>query len=92
MKFITKIKNLFKAKYRLVYQKESGEFDTYILQNPSWAKGRNIPHFSNDYFRSKGIFNKGFKAKCLNRDGGVRSFNYTGVRSVQKLTLLESLV
>ena len=90
MNIISKIKGLLSPKYRIVYQKENGDIDTYILQNPSWAKGR-PPHFSNDYFRSKGIFNKGFKAKCLNRDGGVRSFNYTGVRSVQKLTFLEAL-
>jgi hypothetical protein len=92
MNIISKIKNLLKAKYRVVYQKQSGEFDTYILQNPNWAKGKNIPHFSNDYYRSKGIFNKGFKAQVVNRDYQPRSFNYSGIRSVQKLTLLESLV
>ena len=96
MNFISKIRNLLKPKYRLVYRKEStGDFDTYILINPSWAKGR-PPHFSNDYYRAKGIFNKGFKAVCLNRQdrngkNAVRSFNYDGIQSVQKLTFLESL-
>ena len=92
MKIINTIKNLLKAKYRVVYQKSNGDFDTYILQNPSWAKGRNIPHFSNPEYRKAGIFNKGFKAQVVNRDYQPRSFNYSGIRSVQKLTLLESLV
>jgi hypothetical protein len=89
---ITKIKNLLKAKYRIIYQKQNGDCDTYILQNPTWATGRNIPHFSNPQYREAGIYNKGFKAVCVNRDYGVRSFNYSGIRSVEKLTLLESLV
>ena len=92
MKLLSKIKNLLKAKYRVVYQKQNGDFDTYILQNPSWAKGRNIPHFSNPEYRKAGIFNKGFKAQVVNRDYQPRSFNYSGIRSEQKLTLLESLV
>jgi len=92
MKIIAKIKSLLKAKYRIVYQKQNGDFDTYILQNPSWAKGKNIPHFSNPDYREAGIWNKGFKAQVVNRDYGVRSFNYDGVRSVQKLTLLESII
>jgi len=91
MKLIATIKNLLKAKYRIVYQKQNGDFDTYILQNPSWAKGRNIPHFSNPEYRKVGIFNKGFKAQVVNREYSVRSFNYNGIRSVQKLSLLESL-
>jgi hypothetical protein len=91
MKIISKIKSLLKARYRIVYQKENGDYDTYILQNPSWAKGR-PPHFSNEYFRALGIYNKGFKAVCLNREGkGIRSFNYSGIRSVQKLSLFEVL-
>ena len=92
MKLLSKIKSLLKAKYRVVYQKQNGDFDTYILQNPSWAKGRNIPHFSNPEYRKVGIFNKGFKAQVVNRDYGVRSFNYAGIRSVEKLTLLEALI
>jgi len=92
MKLLSKIKNLLKAKYRIIYQKQNGECDTYILQNPTWAKGRNIPHFSNPEYRKVGIFNKGFKAQVVNRDYGVRSFNYAGIRSVEKLTLLEALI
>ena len=55
----------------MIYQKKNGEKHLYQIEDPNPAE-----IFGN---KKEKIGDKGFKAKCLNRDNQWRSFRYDGV-------------
>ena len=70
--------------YRLVYFKEgNSKTEVYFLKSPKMLKN----YFGNQALR---IERKGFKAYAINRNG-IRSFNYDGIISITKLSLLEEM-
>ena len=92
-KIKTIISNIFApARHRFIYQKKSGEEGIYIVTNCTALKGCDSTSFSNSESRAQGIFKVGFKAKVLNRAGGVRSFHYSKVREMKKLSIFEEVI
>ena len=94
---ISKLKNIISnifapARHRFIYQKKNGEQGIYIVTNCTALKGCDSTSFSNSESRSAGIFKIGFKAKVLNRAGGVRSFHYARVREMKKLSIFEEVI
>ena len=55
----------------MIYQKKNGEKHLYQIEDPNPAE-----IFGN---KKEHINDKGFRAKCLNRDNQWRSFRYDGV-------------
>ena len=87
------IKNIFSpARHSFIYQKANGEEGIYIVTNCTAFKGSNATAFSNEESRAVGIYKIGFRAKCLNRGGAVRSFYYQKVREMRKLSVFEEVV
>ena len=93
MKIIANIiSNILRPKHRFLYTKKNGEQGIYIVTNCTAIKGSEKTSFSNDESRKRGIYKIGFRAKVLNRDGAVRSFYYSKVREMQKLSIFERAV
>ena len=84
--------NIRSPKHRFIYTKKNGEQGIYIVTSCTAIKGSDKTSFSNDESRKCGIYKIGFRAKVLNRDGGVRSFYYDKVREMQKLSIFEEVV
>ena len=55
----------------MIYQKQNGEKHLYQIEDPNPAE-----IFGN---KREKVNDKGFRAKCLNRDNQWRSFRYDGV-------------
>jgi hypothetical protein len=55
----------------MIYQKQNGEKHLYQIEDPNPAET-----FGN---KKEKLEDKGFRAKCLNRDNQWRSFRYDGV-------------
>jgi hypothetical protein len=91
---ISKLKILLKnllspARHSFKYQKSNGDWNWYIVTNCTALKGCDSTTYANGQDRARGINKTFFKAKCLNRNGGVRSFYFNKVQEVRKLSLLE---
>jgi len=92
MKFIKNIlSNLLRPKFRFLYTKRNGEQGIYIITNPTALKGSLKTTFSNVISRAGGDHNIGFRAKCLNRDGQVRSFYYKKIQDLHRVGLTEEV-
>lgn len=87
----TIISNIRSPKYRFIYTRKDGTTDMYIIQNPIRFKGSKKTTFSNDVSRKFNDYNIGFRAKCLSRDGQVRSFYYAQIRELHRLPLTEEV-
>jgi hypothetical protein len=86
------IKNLFTPRHGFIYQKKNGDQGFYVVTNCTAIKGSNATTFSNASSRQIGINSIGFRAKCLNRSGQVRSFYFDNVRQLRKLSIFERVV
>jgi hypothetical protein len=85
------IANLKAPRYSVIYKKNDGSTNCYVLINPSIFKGNQSVTYSNDIWRSfhKDNRSKGFRA--LVADKGIRSFDWDGIKSISKLSPLEML-
>lgn len=90
--FKTITSNIRSPKHRFLYTKKNGEEGVYIVTNCTAIKGCDSTKFSNAESRANGIYSIGFRAKVLNRNGGVRSFYYNKVREMHKLSIFEEVV
>lgn len=92
-KLKTIISNLIApARHGFIYQKKNGDEGFYIVTNCTAIKGGTSTSFLNAESRASGINRIGFKAKVLNRDGGVRSFYFSKVREMRKLSIFEEVI
>ena len=85
------LKNLKAPRYSIIYKRDDGATNCYVLINPSIFKGNQSVTYSNDIWRSfhKDNRAKGFRALVV--DKGIRSFDWNGVKSITKLSPLEML-
>lgn len=90
--FKTITSNIRSPKHRFLYTKKNGEEGVYIVTNCTAIKGSDSTKFSNAESRANGIYSIGFRAKVLNRNGGVRSFYYDKVREMHKLSIFEEVM
>ena len=93
MKIISQIKEILKnlkaPRYSIIYRKSDGTTDVYVLQNPSIFQGNKYVTYSNDHFRKAFGYErkKGFRALVIGK--GVRSFDWDGIKTIQKLSPFE---
>jgi hypothetical protein len=76
LKLITKIKNFFKSRYKLVYTTKDGRTEMYTITEPKYKN-----EFGN---MAEGIKVAGFRAHCYNRNA-IRSFRYDRIASINKI-------
>lgn len=90
-KLLTIIKNIKSPRYSIIYRKSDGSTNCYILQNPSIFQGNQLVTYSNDGWRKAFGFEKrkGFRALVIGK--GVRSFDWDGIKNIQKLSPLEMI-
>ena len=87
----TIISNIRSPKWRIVYTKRNGDTDVYIISNPTVMKGSTKTTFSNEWSRSVGQYQVGFRAKCLSREGQPRSFYFDKIKHLSKVSLFEEV-
>jgi hypothetical protein len=81
IKLIAKIIRRIKSPvYHMVYTKANLVTESYFVSSPKLK----------NYFDTQGVKDTGFRAFCYNRDG-VRSYNWNGIKTLNKLGLIESL-
>ena len=85
------IANLKAPRYSIIYKRNDGSTNCYVLINPSIFKGNQSVTYTNDIWRSfhKDNRAKGFRA--LVADKGIRSFDWSGIQAINKLSPLEML-
>jgi len=92
-KLKTIFNNITSPKFRFIYTTLDGKTEIYIIQNPrTFRKSTNRTTFSNDASRERGDYNIGIRAKCLTREGQVRSFYYDRMRELHKISIFEEVV
>ena len=74
-KLLQSILNLFISRYQVVYTTKDGNTEMYTIKKP-----RHLNEFGNS---KEGKSVVGFRSYCYNR-GGVRSFRYDGIVSLNK--------
>ena len=84
--------NIVRPKHRFLYTQRNGEEGIYIVTNCTAIKGGSATTFSNEESRARNIYSIGFRAKCLNRDGEVRSFYYGKIREMHRLSIFETAI